>query len=220
MKEYFSHDYFSRNDPKLVKLRMDLGFEGIGIYWALVEIMYEQGGHINKSEIESIAFELRLKCERIAKVLQSHDLFYLSDEKYFSESVNKRLNFRLEKSEKARKSANIKWDKVKNQQLDANAMRTLCDGNAIKGKESIKESKVKKTIEERRSEFVSQILALNFDLSDKEIENFISYWTDKNNGDLKMRFELEKKFYFTRRLATWKKNTKTQPNDKSDDMVY
>ena len=40
---YFSHDYGSRNDPKLVKVLMKLKQEGKGVYWDLIEMLYEQG---------------------------------------------------------------------------------------------------------------------------------------------------------------------------------
>ena len=36
MAEYFPHDYGARNDPKLAKLQMDMGYEGVGMYWSLV----------------------------------------------------------------------------------------------------------------------------------------------------------------------------------------
>ena len=35
---------------------------------------------------------------------------------------------------------------------------------------------------------------------------FVAYWTEHNDGGLRMRFEMEKVFDITRRLATWKKN--------------
>lgn len=113
---------------------MKLGLEGVGIYWSLVEIAYEQGGSIHTDNIESIAFDLRTQCERITDVLESYSLFYKSGDYYYSESINKRLSVRQDKSQKAQMSAKIRWEKRKNQDVNANALRTQSDGNAIKEK--------------------------------------------------------------------------------------
>jgi len=84
----------------------------------------EEGGYLMLSECERIAFELRTDKERITKVIKS-DLFVTDGEKFWSESILKRLNKRHEKSEKAKKSAEKRWK-------DANAMRTHSERNAIK----------------------------------------------------------------------------------------
>ena len=41
---YFSHDYNSANDVKILFLRQQLGMEGYGIYWFLVENLAQAGG--------------------------------------------------------------------------------------------------------------------------------------------------------------------------------
>lgn len=140
---YFSHDYFARNDPKLLNLRRVYGMEGLGIYWCLVEIMYEQEGKINLKDIETIAFELRTECERIASIINDFDLFIFNENYFTSKSVLERLKERENKSNKARQSAIKRWG-------DANALRTHCEGNAIKerkGKERkrniLKENSIK-----------------------------------------------------------------------------
>lgn len=148
MKEYFPHDYYARNDIKLVKLQMKLGYEAKGIYWDLIEMMYEQGGNLHLSECESYAFAMRTECEKIANVLRFDELFVISGDTVTNESVTRRLMERNEKSNKAAKSASKRWEK------DANAMRTQCDGNAIKEKKrkekeiKVKNSKVKNSKEE------------------------------------------------------------------------
>ena len=138
VKEYFSHDYNARNDSEMVKLLMKKGMAGIGIYWCIVEILYECNGELMRTECERIAFELRVEVEDIFEVIDNYNLFKKNDDIFWSESIKKRLKLREEKSEKARKSANSRWD-------DANAMRTQCDGNANKGKDKVKE-KVNKDI--------------------------------------------------------------------------
>jgi hypothetical protein len=128
---YFSHDYNSRNDPKMVSLLMKTGVVGIGVYWCIIEMLYEQGGYIQIEECERIAFELRTENELVLKIIESN-LFGRNKEMFWSESVIRRLNVRKVKSARARESANYRWN-------DANGMRTQSDSNAIKeskGKES------------------------------------------------------------------------------------
>ena len=133
IKEYFSHDYNARNDRKLVKLRMGLGLEGVGIYWCIIEMLYENGGKVNLSEIERISFELGVPCERITDVLRNYELFRFKGEVFHSVSVSERLEKRKAKSDKARDSAVSRWNRAK--EGDANALRTHCDGNANKSKD-------------------------------------------------------------------------------------
>jgi hypothetical protein len=126
-KEYFSHDYNARNDAKMVKLQMSLGVTGWGIYWAIVEMLYCEGGKILLSECKRIAFELRTECDKVEEVISGFSLFEKDDDFFWSESVLRRLNIRHGKSETARESANKRWEK-------ANGMRTHTEGNAIKEK--------------------------------------------------------------------------------------
>jgi len=135
---YFSHDYHARHDPKMQKLNMVLGMEGIGIFWCLIEICYEQGGKIRLDECESIAFDMRTHCDRILEVLKNFSLFDFDGTIFSSKAVTERLNSRIDKSEKARKSAEKRW-------FDASAMPShnsshanLCyKGKEIKGNKEI-----------------------------------------------------------------------------------
>ena len=53
---YFQHDYNARNDPKLQDVLIDLGVEGIGVFWCIIEQLYEQGGKLPLRSCKSIAF--------------------------------------------------------------------------------------------------------------------------------------------------------------------
>ena len=139
MKEtfYFSHDYNARNDEKILKLLSGKdSWYSYGLYWAIIEKLYEAGGYLKK-DYDCIAFDLRTDSERIANVIES-GLFEFINDKFFSKSCLARLRTRKGKSEKARQSAIIRWDKAKKD--NANAMRTQCDSYAIK-ESKVKESK-------------------------------------------------------------------------------
>lgn len=139
---YFSHDYNARNDPKLQKVLMKLGHAGKSVFWDLIEMLYEQDGYLNLAECENYAFALRTDIECIKSLINDFDLFQKNKDKFWSKSVLERIKIRDNKSQKAKESAKKRWQKPVEKpeekcEVDANALRTLSDGNAIK------ESKVK-----------------------------------------------------------------------------
>lgn len=140
MKEFFSHDYNSRSDPKLQKLQMKLGLKGIGAYWCIVEMLYEEGGYLPLTEYERITFELRTEYDFIKSVIQDYDLFKNDGIKFWSESAIDRLKLRSEKSEKARQSINKRW--VKYERI-TDVLQKKYDSNTIKVKESKENIKYK-----------------------------------------------------------------------------
>lgn len=138
MKEsfYFSHDYASREDEKIKKLLYKHGWGGYGLFWALIESLYQNEGYM-QYECERIAFELRTDKEMIKSVIEDFDLFKIAENKFYSVSVLHRLKLRKGKSATARKAAKIRWGKEK--QNYADAMQAHSEGNAIKerkGKEN------------------------------------------------------------------------------------
>jgi len=56
---YFNHDYDACTDDKILQLRIKKGWEGYGLYWALVEAMAKSSSGYLSSEIIG-ALELRL----------------------------------------------------------------------------------------------------------------------------------------------------------------
>lgn len=136
---YFSHDYGARNDPKLQKVLMKLGQEGKGVYWDLIEILFEEGGKLLLSECESYAFALRVDLKVIQSLINDFELFKKDNIYFWSNSVLKRLEIRENKSIKASENARKRWDR-------ANAMPSHSERNAIK-KRKRKEKKGNKNKE-------------------------------------------------------------------------
>ena len=133
---YFPHDYHARHDPKLEKLFLILGYGGLGIYWCLIEMLYEQGGYLSLKDLLLYSQNDKDLCERITKVINDYGLFEKDNSKLWSKACLDRLAFITEKSGKASKSALRRWFP------DANPMPTQCGGNAIKEKK-VKESILK-----------------------------------------------------------------------------
>jgi len=129
---YFSHDYHARSDKKMIRMLAKSGVESIGIYWCLIEMLYEEGGFLPLEECDCIADELRTQCERIENVIKDYKLFDNDGVRFWSKSVLNRIDLRNEKSKKAQQSAKNRWEK------HANALQSQSEGNAIKEKKGNK----------------------------------------------------------------------------------
>ena len=82
---YFSHDYSARNDIKMIRLARDLGQEGIGIFWCIVEMLHESGGYLDVADIGLIAYQLHVKEALLAKVINEYGLFKTVDGHFYSQ---------------------------------------------------------------------------------------------------------------------------------------
>lgn len=204
MKEtfYFSHDYNARTDVKIKRLLSKHGFQGYGLYWAIIEDLYNNANAL-PLHCESIAFDLRTDENIIHSIIHDFELFVFDGEVFGSLSVQRRIDERDSKSKKARENAFKRWDKCKG---NAKAMQPHSEGNAIK------ESIVKeiKDIKERKEEF--KTLVLSHPTYSDIHEAFIRYWTEPNQKGNKMKFELEKTWDTLGRLATWRSRQKQFTN--------
>lgn len=121
MKEsfYFSHDANARKDEKILCLLAERGYVGYGIYWALIEMMFDnQDTAISRSLLKGIAFDLRIEIDLLKKIITTcHDvgLFQADKEKIWSESLRRRKeesqNRRKKFSEAGLKGNESKWGK-------------------------------------------------------------------------------------------------------------
>lgn len=148
---YFQHDYNARNDPKLQAVMIKYGLAGIGAFWCIVEMLYEQDGTLPITSIPSIAFILHADEDMLKNIVCKMDLFECNKKIFWSRSVRKRLGLINEISDIRRKAAEKRWKSSKNsnanamqkqykcnanaQNNDANAMQTECKCNAIKENE-------------------------------------------------------------------------------------
>lgn len=186
MKDYFSHDYNSRNDPKMVHLQMKLGLEGIGVYWCIIEMLYESGGYLLQTQYERISFELRTKYDIVKSVIHDFDLFKFDNEKVWSESALERLNKRFNKSEQARQSIGKRWEKY---ERITDVKETNNEGNTNKDKDKRKKrdrKKPKSFIQE--GETVEQFYQKELELSgnDSNYKFFIDLIFGRSNNGPRM----------------------------------
>ena len=55
-KTYFNHDSNARNDIRVIKLRSKLGYEGYGIFWGILELLFSEENKLCIEDYDSIAF--------------------------------------------------------------------------------------------------------------------------------------------------------------------
>jgi hypothetical protein len=138
MKEsfYFSHDYNAHNDVKILFLRQQLGMEGYGIYWFLVETLADSGGILPLKIIPVLAMQMQVSEIKVKAVIESFDLFQIIEESFYSQRLINHLEIRKIASENGKKGAKKRWENgVANGVANGGA---IGDANAKerKGKES------------------------------------------------------------------------------------
>lgn len=196
---FFSHDFGARNDPKLQNVLMEHGCEGLGVFWCVVEQIYEQGGSLPLANCKSIAFALHVDCKVVESIVKDFNLFGTDGEIFWSESINNRLAKRAEIAQKRKNAAFNRWNKPQNysnaQSCDANALNEnanamLC--NAIKEKErKEKENKENNNIdrESKKAETAKRfappsVKEVQSYISEKEYsvdaESFVAFYASKN----------------------------------------
>lgn len=121
---YFPHDYDTRADEKILGLLAELGWEGYGLFWAIVETLYQNGGRM-RTHYDRIAYALRTDQEKVKQIVECYGLFQIEDGDFWSDSILRRLEEREIRSTKARESALKRWK-------DANALPPQSDSNALK----------------------------------------------------------------------------------------
>lgn len=192
---YFSHDYNTRNDFKIKKMIMKLGYTAYGVYWALIEDLYNNDNKII-FDLELLAYDFREDESMINSILNDFDLFTIDNGYLSSESIARRLELRDAKSEKARDNANKRWSKKSNS--NATAMQkntTASNSNALKESKvkEIKEIKDIKEIEDNHthltisnSDYDKFVKTYGKSVTDDYISRILNYEGNKKYKSLSM----------------------------------
>jgi hypothetical protein len=173
---YFSHDYNAANDTKILFLRHQLGMEGYGIYWFLIERLADAGGKLPIELIPVLAMQMQSTDIKVKGVITQFDLFTIDDGEFWSERLQNHLGLREKLSQSGKNGALNRWG-------NGGANReAIGEGNAKKRKEKeikVKESKLKLFNE---TEFLDiEIFSQKFIGTQYENANFNYYHEVINN---------------------------------------
>ncbi len=143
---HFPHFCNARHDRKIRRIRKELGLEGYGIFFMLLEVLREQTDFkFPLHDIDLLADDFGTSPQKVEIVIKKYDLFNLDkDGKFFSTKLLMYLQPYFEKSERARIAANTRWN-------NANALLGHSKCNASK----VKESKVKNS---NRGNFIPPLI--------------------------------------------------------------
>ena len=137
-KTYLQHQSNSFTDIKIIKMRSKLGMEAYGIFWALLELLFNEENKLCIDDYSVLAFSLQCDEDKLKSVIEDFDLFVIEDGCFYSKRLNEHIDTINSKSIKAKESASKRWN-------NANAMRTQSDSNASRVEYSKEDkSKVKK----------------------------------------------------------------------------
>ena len=150
---YFPHFCNARHDRKIKRVIKELGVEGYGIYFMLLEVLREQTDFkFPLGDLDLLADEFRTSEQKVRTVVSNYGLFDVDEQQnFFSMKLVFYIQPYIEATERARKAANIRWAKVKKLQdpdanTYANALHEDCEGNAdaMQGEEKKGEEKKEK----------------------------------------------------------------------------
>lgn len=106
-KEYFSHDYAARLNPKLIALRLKFKTVGLAVFWVITEMLHEEKNHHLelKDHICSIIAEQSGTCVKQVSAVIEYGINIIgiwkkNSEGIFSERVNLNIDVRIVIAEK------------------------------------------------------------------------------------------------------------------------
>jgi len=193
---YFPHFCNARHDRKIRRLRKELGTEGYGIYFMLLETLREQQDLMYPLEdLDLLAEEFGVSEAKVRVTICNYELFEVDEEeKFFSPKMLVYLEPYFKMKEQRKLAGKASAEK-----------RLLNDRSTTVQQRKGKESKVNEIKEKESKVDFSEMLSPHIDQLGIEYNNFFSYWTEKNSKG-KERWEMEKFFDISRRITTWMNN--------------
>ena len=203
--KYFLHDSNSFEDEKVAMLYMEYGYEGLGLFYTILEKLSKQEKPI-KTSVLKMQLKVGKKLDKCWNFMESIDIISSNNGETFNKQL---LNF--SEKYKIKKEKNLKrisqWRE--NQEVTENVTHYESVCNTPK----VKESKVKLSKVNTKDIFINNIEVYKTELGDS-YNDFLEYWTEPNKNG-KLRYELEKFFDAKRRINTWIKNKNTYGNTKT-----
>lgn len=92
-RNYFPHEYTAKDDPKCERLIFEMGMEGYGIFWALLETLRAQPDYTYPlANIPLAAYKYRTAPEKMRHVVFDFGLFVIVEDKiFFSNGLIRRM---------------------------------------------------------------------------------------------------------------------------------
>lgn len=196
MSEYINHKISNRSEYVFRKLIERKGAAAYGVYWYILEELYESGGKMLFEEIESISKALCVREDFVASVIKSFSLFQYDSESFWSDEVIEQIEKRQKLKDKRKEAANKRWVPEKEKEVESSPI--------VKPTRVNKEQEMKS----REREFYNVLVPFVKTYGREMIREFFDYWSEPNKSHSKMRFEQERTWDLSRRLQTWEKRSR------------
>lgn len=203
MSEYINHKISNRSEYVFRKLIERKGAAAYGVYWYILEELYESGGKMLFEEIEPISKALCVRKDFVASVIKSFSLFQYDSESFWSDEVIEQIEKRQKIKDKRKEAANKRWVSEKNIIMPEKEKE-------VESSPIVKPTRVNKEQEmkSREREFYNVLVPFVNTYGREMIREFFDYWSEPNKSHSKMRFEQERTWDLTRRLQTWEKRSR------------
>lgn len=194
---YFSHDSNASADPKILNMRLDYGLEGYGMYWMIVELLRDQEQYslpYEQSTFRALAMHMHSKVDTVHKFIKDcieiYGLFHDNGEQFYSLSLFKRMDKKLEITITRKKAAFIKWNPEQAETMteqeiiievskgitQAMHMHNISNAQAI----HINAKEINQTKETNKTKEIKETSATNAHASDSKIYlDVINYLNEK-----------------------------------------
>lgn len=203
MSEYINHKTSNRSEYVFRKLIERKGAAAYGVYWYILEELYESGGKMLFEEIEPISKALCVRKDFVASVIKSFSLFQYDSESFWSDEVIEQIEKRQKIKDKRKEAANKRWVSEKNIIMPEKE-KEVESSPIVKPTRVSKEQEMKS----REREFYNVLVPFVNTYGREMIREFFDYWSEPNKSHSKMRFEQERTWDLTRRLQTWEKRSR------------
>jgi len=151
---YFPHFCHARHDRKIKRVVKELGVEGYGIYFMLLEVLREQSDYKYPiSDVDLLADEFNTSESKVKVVVLNYNLFEIDENNmFFSLNLIEFIQPYLKIKEQRTNAVNARWARVKALPEHTEVIRPYNDRTATviqrKGKE-IKGNEIKKKEKEK-----------------------------------------------------------------------
>ena len=203
MSEYINHKISNRSEYVFRKLIERKGAAAYGVYWYILEELYESGGKMLFEEIEPISKALCVRKDFVVSVIKSFSLFQYDSESFWSDEVIEQIEKRQKIKDKRKEAANKRWVSEKNI-IVPEKEKEVESSPIVKPTIVNKEQEMKS----REREFYNVLIPFVKTYGREMIREFFDYWSEPNKSHSKMRFEQERTWDLSRRLQTWEKRSR------------
>ena len=169
---YFPHDSNAKDDPKCSILLEQLGCEGYGIFWILIETLREQPNYrYPMGLLPVIARKYNTTHEKVRVVVGNYGLFSIDADEFFSLSLNRRME-QVEQIRNINRMKGIKSGEARRLLALTTTKQTVVEPKLNSGSTVVEQKKGKETKLKKVNSKVSEELLIDLSPLETALQDF------------------------------------------------